>query len=184
MKQHKFFKKGSLELSVNFIVVMIICLALIGVGFFLLAKGSDAFEKEYDKIKTQRESQIRTAMARSGESVLVYPNTITLNRGEGYIFSVGITNNKGVDENFQVKVETPAGQETDNEILYAPREEYFLVKNGETKFIPLKITSSKARGPKSYVFNVCVFAESNPGSMQCPSQDTYGTAQKIIFNAR
>jgi hypothetical protein len=177
-------KRGAMELGVNFIVVMIICIALLGVGFVLLSKGSDAFEKEYDKIKAQRESQIRTAMARSGELALVYPNTITVNRGDGYIFSLGVTNTKGTDTDFIVYVNTPAGQETDNEILYAPRGESFTVKNGETKFIPIKITTSKARGGISYIFNVCAFEEPTPAVVDCPGPDTYGTSQKIILNVK
>jgi hypothetical protein len=178
-------KIGAIEISVNMIVIMVICIALLGVGLMLLSKGSDAFEKEYNKIRAERESQIRSAMARSGDLVLVYPNTITVDRGGGYMFSLGITNQKGFDDNFWIDVTMPAGQPVDNELLYSPRGESFLVKNAETKFIPMKITTSKERGGLSYIFNICIFSELEmPAIRSCPGDETYGSMQKIILNVK
>lgn len=175
-------KKASLELSVNFIIVLIICVLLLMMGLYFLRKGSTAFESEYEKIKDIRESQAREAISKSGQPVIVYPSNIQLNRGEDYIFSLGILNQLGSDQDFVVYVVEGSVNNPANEILYSRAVPSLRVKSSQTGFIPIKITTAKDRGKISYTFNVCIYPVISDPGVGCPQSGMYGDLQKIIIN--
>ncbi|MBN1792807.1 hypothetical protein JW826_03945 [Candidatus Woesearchaeota archaeon] len=175
-------KKASLELGINFIVVMIISVILLGVGFFLVSKGATAWQKEYDKMKAYHESQIKSSMARDGRMVLVYPNTITTSQGEEEIFTLGINNELGQDEEFSIVVEPSAtAKHPENKVLYV--KDPLFIKNTQSGFTPIVITPAKGTpGKQTYIFNVCVFVGKTVG--RCSSEDAYGDLQKITVNVK
>jgi hypothetical protein len=180
------FRKGAIELSVNFIIVSIISILLIGMGVFLIMKGQAAWEKEWEKVKAFHESKIREAIARSGQLVMIYPNTITVNRGEDLIFTLGITNELGRDDSFSVIAKEPIAS-SEISILYASSD-VVEIKNTETKFVPIKIITDKALN-KQYIINICAYnTTAFPVGNYCPGTDDegkrYGDLQKIILNIK
>jgi hypothetical protein len=177
-------KKGSLEVSVNFIVVMIVCVLLLMMGLYFVNKAQNAFEEEYEKIRSIRESQAREALSKSGQPVIVYPSNIQINRGDGYIFSLGVLNQLGSDQDFVVYVVDGSVSNPANEVLYSRGAPSMRVKNTQTGFIPIKITTAKDRGQVAYTFNVCVYPVASDPGAGCPQVGMYGDLQKIIVNVR
>jgi hypothetical protein len=186
-------KRGAIELSVNFVIVSIISIVLIGMGMFLIIKGNQAMTVEYGKVKAFHESQIRDALARNGDPVMVYPNTITVKQGEDQIFTVGINNELGEDKWFCVYPANLCGGVPG--CIDLLEGDYVMdIKNTETGFYPVKIITDKAVAKKSYIINVCVFNTTDPTGVACvpsacPSPgngqtNLYGDLQKIIVNVR
>jgi hypothetical protein len=192
-------KKGAIELSVNFIIVAVISIMLLGMGVMLMVKGNNAMANEWDKVKSFHASQIRDAMSRSGELVMAYPNTLTIDKSENPLVTVGINNDLGQDQQFYVIAIWPGGQPCvgDNSDIGkiclltsgagTPSKK---IKNTEVGYQPIKIMTDKATSKKSYIINVCVF-KSDPGvnddcppTIQMQKDELYGDMQKIIVNVK
>ncbi|MBN2142624.1 hypothetical protein JW711_04810 [Candidatus Woesearchaeota archaeon] len=180
-------RKAALELGVNFIVVMIISIILLGMGFYLVSQGANAWADYDAKMQAYHESQIRTSLAKTGQLVFVYPGTETVQRGKGALFTVGINNELGVEGKFRVVVKQPAStMDLNNKVLYF--SDKISISNNQPGFTPVKITLAPDGNKESYIFNVCVYKEGQ--SLACPavsSQDkenAYGDMQKIILHAR
>jgi hypothetical protein len=183
-------KRGAMELGVNFLVVMILSIIVIGVGIFLVTKGAGAWEKEYDQIKTMQQSQIKSAMARTGQLVMVYPNTVTLTMGQGEIFTVGINNDLDESANFSFVVNPSSSTSLDKKYyLYSSNPIQILSK--QAGFAPIKVTAPKNQGKKTFILNICVFkGDMSSGAPNCPpdsanpDEASYGDPQKITVNVK
>lgn len=86
-------KKGSMELSVSFIVKLILALVVFGFGLMIIRNimstaGSGELTREIDQ---QMESQIQMLMD-TGDRIVVFPEEHTLSIGDVGTFALGILN--------------------------------------------------------------------------------------------
>lgn len=176
-------KRGSLEVSVGMIVTIIIGILVLGLGFMLFSKASNSFEREYEKIGAIHESELRKALA-AGKSVSVYPQSVTLNRGEDQLFTLSISNNLGSNSDFSIFIMPTPSQAGFSKITY-DRSGVISVKNGEVGFLPFKIETSKSQGKLTYLYNVCVYPSSAvPSIVDYSCTNTFSSLEKITINAR
>ncbi|TKJ17734.1 hypothetical protein CEE44_04340 [Candidatus Woesearchaeota archaeon B3_Woes] len=84
-------KKG-LQLTINFIVMLVIALVVFGMGLSLFRK----FFVEADVIKQnlddQTKKEIQQIMMSSADQVVVYPSQLTVRQGKSDIVGIGILN--------------------------------------------------------------------------------------------
>ena len=84
-------KKG-IELSINFLVMLIIALVVFGMGIVLFTR----FFQEAENIKTNLDEQTRreleAKMMSSSEQIVIYPTSLTIRKGKADIVGVGILN--------------------------------------------------------------------------------------------
>jgi hypothetical protein len=184
-------KNGAIELSVNLLVITIISILILGIGFFLLIKGSDAMNKAWINVRGLQESQIRDLIARNDGLVAAYPTALTVKQGENPIITIGISNQLGEDYNFCYFIEPEPGTCTDPDrcisLLFdgAGMKQYKVVtiKNTQIYFMPLMIMTKKAEMQKSYMINVQVFTADQSGFC-ITNANKYGDMQKIVVNVK
>jgi hypothetical protein len=90
MKRHN--KKGAIELSANFIIVIIISLVIVVGGLSMFFNMKKNAQKLVDTLDDQTQERIKNMMLSGTERVAVYPSDPTLVSGDAKLIGVGITN--------------------------------------------------------------------------------------------
>lgn len=93
-------KKG-IELSINFVVMLVIALAVFGMGLILFTQFFSVANEIKENLDEQTRQELTQKMMSSSEQVIVYPTLITLQKGHTDVIGVGILNIGGTTE-FQI----------------------------------------------------------------------------------
>jgi len=180
-------RRASFQLSINFIVVMIICMVLFGIGLGLINR----FVNKAEELKEQVDKNLRDELQRimsSGSLVAAYPRSITLSRGGSADFGIGIGNELGRNENFTINV-----RDDDNNPISDSIEKLYLrgphyIKNNEQIFRRLRIRIPKTASHGTYIFNVYVCYNITDPSLLCEGNNYesygYGELQKLHVNVK
>lgn len=94
-------KKAAIELSVNFLVILIISLVVFGSGLTLFWKIYQSSEEQLRQVSRNVEQKIITQL-HGGAKVSVVPRSIDLDRDEEYIIGIGINNVLPEDHVFKI----------------------------------------------------------------------------------
>jgi len=84
--------KKAMELSINFIVMLIIAMALFSFGIWFAYKFFGGAEKMRTELDEQTQTQIENLLMQSNERVIIPFNSKTLDKSNSAIFGVGILN--------------------------------------------------------------------------------------------
>lgn len=90
-------KKG-IELSVNFVVMLIIAMTIFGMGLVLFGKFFGEAENIRENLDEQTKRELQQQMINSPEQVVIYPTQMTIEKGKGSVFGVGILNIDETDD--------------------------------------------------------------------------------------
>ncbi|RMF55464.1 hypothetical protein D6745_02080 [Candidatus Woesearchaeota archaeon] len=181
-------RKAAIQLSVNFVVVLIIAVIVFGLGltfaYRLLSTASD-IEEGFD---ADTNAQIE-AMLNSGEAVAIPINRAYLKKGKAHVFGLGISN-KGLGPGvttFDVQVTQSAYFNLDgvkeskdfSNFFESTPQSYDIVNNEHKKVpIPIRVQNELADSSPTpfgtYVFNVNVSVNGTQ----------YGSLQKIYVEVR
>jgi len=153
-------KKAAIELSVNFIVIIIISLVILGAAILITRQVFRGATELKATLDTQTEAQIE-ALLEEGKPVAVAFNRKTIGRGEHDIFGVGVLN---IEEraNFNLEISfNKAFNKADEEIfcddcndwLLYSTDPFELGKNVENK-IAVLIDVPKNAQIGDYIFDV------------------------------
>lgn len=96
-------KKG-LELSINFVVMLIIALAVFGFGISFAFRFLSLGEDIKGEISDQSQKQIRDLLISRGERVTVPYQTLTVESGKTGLAAVGVFNILDGDQRFKLRV--------------------------------------------------------------------------------
>ena len=181
-------KKGAIQLSVNFVVVLIIAVIVFGMGltfaYKLLSTASD-IEKSFD---ADTNAQIE-AMLNSGEAVAIPINRAYLKKGKAHVFGMGVSNRGfgsgittfDVQTTFSAYFRTDGVKENkDVSNFYDDTPQSHEIENNQNKKIPIPIHVKENLGGGqptpfgTYVFNVNVTVNGTQ----------YGSLQKIYVEVR
>jgi hypothetical protein len=181
-------KKASMELSVNFLVVMILSIVLIGVGIAIMMQGQKATTNFQDKVSAEQQRQIQQALD-DGSLVFVYPTKGTINRGEYFVFSLGMRNELDSEEGkisfcFEVSSDITnreIGNIRDPDIYYYYKNKPLVIKSNDQIFTPIRIIIPKDFKRGSYLFNVDVKANCDSAG-DGSDASKYGDRQKLQIN--
>ncbi len=164
-------KKGAIDLSVNFLVVIIIAIVILALSMVLF---SDVFFKvqEADVELNQQYKDEIWRLLDSGGLVVAPLNTQTVPRGEVAKFGVGVRNIQNTQE-FKIKVspQNVSGCNALNDWLRIARPTRTIEANTQDIFAIGVAVPDDAK-PCTYVFNVVINTNNVP----------YGTMQKLYVN--
>ncbi|MFH1399097.1 MAG: hypothetical protein ABIG95_03220 [Candidatus Woesearchaeota archaeon] len=171
-------KRAAVELSANFLVVIIIAIVVLSMGIMLARNMFGKVVSIDTKLEYEAEKQV-WEMGDTGESVVVPISSKLVKRGEIVVFGVGVRNILDTNQEFNVTVEpkTVGGCSSDADWLISiPRNPRNVTANVQKpEVFTLGILIPKNAPVCKYVFNVGV---------QNGSQDDYGSIHKIYVDAR
>ena len=171
--------KKAVELSINFVVMLIIAIVVFGMGIVLFTK----FFQQAEDIKTNLDEQTRkeleSKMMSSSEEVIVYPTSLTIRKGKADVIGVGILNIRG-NEVFTLESEYQACYDRDGELesncgpsatpdqplglLQEPRTINVAMNKREIASVPIKVLSGSASAKYSVLITVRYDGETEPVS--------------------
>jgi len=99
---HKSGKRAAIELSANFIVVIVISIVILAGGLTLFYKLRDNAQSYVDAIDSQTDDQLKSMMLSNNYKVAIYPNDITLDNGESQMIGIGVMNDGDSEANFGI----------------------------------------------------------------------------------
>ncbi len=103
-----FNNKRAIELSVNFMVWLILALVVFGMGLMLFKKFFSEATDIKQNLDDQTKKELMAIMTSSPEQVVIYPTQFTVKKGRGGVFGVGILNTGGSD-NFEISSDFDTG---------------------------------------------------------------------------
>ena len=165
MVQKRIFRKNkkAIELSINFLVVVILGLAMLSMGIIAFNKffrGAETIRKSFDA-RTQAELE---ALLSGGEKVAIPFTKKEVIAGDTAVFGLGILNILGKEELFVVDVRCdeliPKGKELpescsdfDKNIIYTSDHQ---LKNNQQQKLPIAISTQRNTKEGTYIINVCI----------------------------
>lgn len=173
-------RKG-IELTLNFIVTIILGLAILGLGMVLLRQFVGGAEDIKSQIDEQTDAQLESLL-QSGQPVAIPLNRATITRGDQHIFGLGIRN---IDDtaSFDVAITISTAVDKQNQpitninipdwIRYE-RGPFTLEKN-ELKKTAILVSVPNDATAGTYIFNVNVDRKGNSDVMA----QSYGGVQKF-----
>ncbi len=161
-------KKG-MELSINFIVMLIFAIVIFSFGIIFARSFFSQAQDRAGEITSQTKDTIRNLILQQNSQVAIYPDTMTIQRGESVVVGVGIVNTGDaasfkviVDKNANCKLVDKTGtvQNCGNENTgvypFYDTSTVSVAKNDEI-YIPIKFMVKKDNSPSGkYIFTVKV----------------------------
>lgn len=177
-------KKG-VELSVNFIVVVILCLVAMGFGIRFVA---DMIGKGNEFVKLQLSPNVEKELdyLLENDPVAIFPNSPQASRGKQSQFGVGIMNI--VDEtSFRLNISVKAGYTSENdEIKYDLSKfsfDYFnttTIAKGVSYKGAVVVSVPKDAPSGQYIINVYA-CSGNTTPLQCSAANAYDSVEKVYL---
>lgn len=96
-------KNASIELSVNFLVIAIISIIMLGLSIVLVRNLTSQGSYATDKMDSQMRKQIELLLDK-GDKVTIPMTTKEISRGKNGVFGLGILNVLGQDTTFKVDI--------------------------------------------------------------------------------
>ena len=178
--------KRAVELSINFLVVVIISIVVLGLGLNLLYKLYGGAVEIRDVSLEDIDKQIGNLICEGTESACIGKDSQTVKRGELGIFGLKILNLVGNNMDFEItakkgkfiKKDGSEGTFSSDIICLptcgTPRTETIL--NHKEKDIAIGIKPGKNAPSGTYIFNVNVCSDNSaagPSSPKCSGQHLY-----------
>ena len=155
--------KRGIELSVNFLVMLILSLIVFMFGLYLVYQFFGTATELQTQLDEQTEKELQ-AMLISGERVALPKAQINLQRGKSYTFGLGILNTLGAEKEFSVNILTGPAYRGTEEITYTgeyglatiPAKTYS-IKNTEQRLlaIPVRVNQDAQIGTHTLDVRVC-----------------------------
>lgn len=162
-------KKG-MELSINFIVMLILAITLFIFGIVFATKFFGDAEKTRVQISQQTKEEIHNLLLQQNAQVAIFPETIDLQRGENEIVGVGILNT-GETGVFTVKTDCkylPKGKtafepcKVGVTAFYDATAQYTIEKNDD-EVVPIDFLVKEKDSPTGkYVFTITINKGTEP----------------------
>lgn len=181
-------KKG-VELSINFIVMIIISLVVFGMGLMFIKKILAGAEHTQEAYYQRYESEIQDIVCSSNDIVCIPQETRDYSKGVYPSYAVIITNSYGSEKSFKIEINFNSAHKIDNTKLCGSTDQdkcgnptlwlsydtgnIIIKNNGEAKKAIALVVKGAMSG--TYIFDVTV-------SMNTDSTSTpYGNLQKIYL---
>lgn len=176
-------KKGAIQLSVNFVVTLILAIVvlLLGVSFvkYFFIEASVTSEN----LDRQTIDQLENLMA-AGKQVAIPFSAKTIRSGSVGVFALGILNNLGETKTFQIDVSFSKAYDNDNEEIIpssdpdewvVPKTRQESIGNNKDRKFPIAIKAPKETLKGTYIFNVQV------SYLEGPDNVPYGESSSGIY---
>ena len=175
-------KKGAISLPINFMVILILSLVILGLGVKLMYSFIDKSEQLKTQLDQKTEMELQRLLSAKGKLVAIALSTAEVERGQDHPFGVGILNVDGSrSKEFKLWIELSKAISPSDEVmtvdgsavirdwlLYDPGMVHIEENEQVNRAIMVSVPKSASLG--TYIFNVKVFDVANV---------QYGTTQKI-----
>jgi len=187
--------RRGIELTINFIVMLILGIAMLSGAIVLSAKLFGKVSKHQASVDAQTQQEIKRMITSGNDLVVIYPQRKTLSRKESTTFGVGVQNtlknNQGVDDIFSIYVEFDNAVDEDRQpicldgsgcdplawISQGAINNVQKIEKNDMKSFPVPVTVPKAAKTGIYVFNVGVCAAETCDN----TQQLYGDTVRKIY---
>ncbi len=182
--------KKAIQLSVNFVVVLIIAVVVFGMGLtfaYNLLGQANTMKQDLD-----RETQLQIeALLDEGLPVAIPLNRKTVRLGKTGIIGLGINNRLGHEEDFTITIEASAAFDDEKQdITPLPQDNWWVthtqevfVENNKYQKIPLAFITQKTLIPSgpSTKFGLYIFDVRVTYNDPVEGTTTYGNVQKVYL---
>jgi len=188
----KMHKKAAIELSINFIVVIIISIVIIGMGFVLFFSLKSKAVAYVNDLDNQQQDQLKSFMLSETRNVGVFPQNFQLSKGDSKLIGLGMVNNGDEKQNFYIKTnvdytsdsETLQGSSGEIEVIFNNISAYGISQGVNPKDLSSKgllIKMAKTARTGEYIITLNIYNASgtvaNVGSLP-----PYSTVKVYIYN--
>ena len=170
-------KKGDISLSMNFLVIIIISIVVLGMGLTLLYKLFSTAEEQKAHLDAKTEDELRRLLIDQGKQLALPFNTISLHGKESYTFGLGILNIYTDNQEFNIIVTLSASDpegitiDTLKWLLYL--KDTFTIPPGGHKTIPILVEVPGDAPKGKYIFDV---------EVRRGNEERYANKQKFIVS--
>ncbi|MFA5797505.1 MAG: hypothetical protein WC916_05745 [Candidatus Woesearchaeota archaeon] len=98
-------RKAAIELSANFIIIIIISIVILGAGFVLVKKLIGSAADQLRDVDNQMQDRLQLMMTNNNERIAIYPTSFELARGKSQSVAIGIMNDYSEEKTFIVSVD-------------------------------------------------------------------------------
>jgi len=165
--------KKAMELSMNFIVILILSIVIFAGGLALSYKFFGKAQEYRTSIDSDTEAQIERILS-SGETVAIPRNRKDIRIGESYVFGLGVFNGLGHSQDFYISMAFDEAFDTatnshieadgtyiNDKWIFGKERKYTIDNNDHEKiglFVQVddRIKNSATTTPGTYIFNVCI----------------------------
>ncbi len=178
-------KKAAISLSMEFLVVIILSLVLLGMGVTLLYQFVGGAEKLKGELDQRTEEELRRLLIDEGRRVALPLHETELYGGENHVFGIGILNVEAGNSEFYLTIEDEVKfTNTEEAIQDLSRErdlpgwllytrDKLVIEQGEHRIEPIMVLVPKDATPGTYIFSAAIKKESISG-------EKYGNTQKFL----
>jgi len=179
--------KKAIQLSINFMVILIITLVVFGMAMYLLNMFFGTARDIKENIDTQTENEIQRVLF-SGERVAMPINRKEIKRGSSGVFGLGILNVDVDPPEFTIKIEEGILVQNNQKTDPDPTPPEFVsdykktIRNNEHVVVSVPVRAPRGSLVGTHILNLYVC---DCGSPDCCSSitETYdGTVHKIYVN--
>ena len=171
-------KKG-IELSMNFIVIIIISIVLFGMGIVFISRLANQATELKDLTITELDDRIGDLVCESSQRVCIGTDTKTIKRNQIDFFGLKLLNILDKQE-FEIRVTrpTPSGYSrtkteiTTDKLIWNPKTRVILIDKNEEREIGIGIQVPPTALTGTYIFNVDILS-SFDGTNYVPTQKIY-----------
>ncbi len=160
-------KKGSLNLSIQAIVIIVIAFVVLGLGLTFVRGQFKSMTETSTGVQEQIRQQILEDL-RTGDKKLSFPaTTLTIEKGEAQDIAIGVKNTKNTDLNFNIEIKAvksqndPAKLDTDlaNDVKFFYAGGPFNLKTTDAEAYNIKINA--AGNKDTYLINLKIVDQDN-----------------------
>ena len=153
-------KRAAIELSLNFIVILIISIVIMVLGIALVTKFFSQTTTSQTEISSQLEQEIINSLRGDNPVSIPYYN-IELTGGQTKLVGVGILNIFGDQRQFKVSITNPSSDIT---VINTNKDKPITINKGANFVETVAIGVPKGKEPGSYDISVKVEFEESPGT--------------------
>jgi hypothetical protein len=176
-KLRKMNKKGAIEMSINTIVILLLALAMLGVGMFVINKirsQVDLFEDQYD-VEQQKKDQLSRDLESMGSNFLIETTEINMRVNEELENYYALKNVLNEKKEFTINSGCIGGIDTGSDILQKIKIEHISktkIGPGETKVQRFWVDPDPSAEPSYYECEINVtYTDDTGGDIEYSSQN-------------
>ena len=153
-------KKGSLDMSINAIVIIVLAMTLLGLGLGFIRNQFTSISGTTGSVQEQVKEQVLETL-RTGDKKLAFPATeINIERKKSQVLAIGVKNVDNTAMTFGIQftpISGPTTEGVDGWFLYNKEPSAFTLAVADSNVYPIKVTVGSTTG--TYLFKVKILTE-------------------------
>ncbi|MBI5393377.1 hypothetical protein HZA96_05900 [Candidatus Woesearchaeota archaeon] len=180
-------KKKAMELAINFIVMLILAMAIFGVGIYFATNIFGKTAKMGDSLDQQTTTLLENKLRDSSLPVAFGKFKQTVKKGDNIKFALGIANNEQGDKTFEIKIECSIVVKNSEEVKLPcpppPKDKEIIVPAKDYKTSAILFAVDKKTSSATYIYDVIV-TEKGAEADESGEVPAYGGLQKLYIEVK